>query len=56
MLLVPKAEFERHNVPQIVDLSVRENFSEPPTLYFYLKARDRGLSLEDTEIVTPECD
>ncbi|CZR66971.1 related to choline dehydrogenase and related flavoproteins [Phialocephala subalpina] len=52
----PLAELKKHNIPQICDLPVGENYSDHPVFQTFWKVRDRGLSLGDMPMVTPECD
>ncbi|KAH6673543.1 hypothetical protein B0J14DRAFT_654204 [Halenospora varia] len=52
----PATELKSHNIHQIADLPVGENFSDHPFFHTFWKVRDRGLSLGDMPMVTPECD
>ncbi|KUJ17157.1 alcohol oxidase [Mollisia scopiformis] len=52
----PTEELKKHNIPQICHLPVGENYSDHPNFQTFWKVRDRGLSLGDMPMVTPECD
>ncbi|KAE8452657.1 hypothetical protein EG329_013916 [Mollisiaceae sp. DMI_Dod_QoI] len=52
----PSAELKKHNIAEICDLPVGENYSDHPVFQTFWKLRDRGLSLGDMPLVTPECD
>ena len=39
-----------------MELPVGENYSDHPFFHTFWKVRDRGLSLGDMPMVTPECD
>ena len=52
----PKSELQKHGIAQVVDLPVEENISDHPFLATFWKDKDRGLSLGDMEMVTPDCD
>ncbi|PVH80318.1 GMC oxidoreductase [Cadophora sp. DSE1049] len=52
----PKAELQKHQIRQLADLPVGDNFSDHPYMATFWKVRERGLSLGDMEMVTPDCD
>ncbi|KAH6722993.1 glucose dehydrogenase [Leptodontidium sp. MPI-SDFR-AT-0119] len=52
----PKSGLQQHQIQQIAELPVGENFSEHPFLCTFWKVRDRGLAIGDMEMITPECD
>lgn len=52
----PKSELDRHNIPQIANLPVGENYAEHPTLSMYWTVGEANATLGDAEPQTPECD
>jgi choline dehydrogenase-like flavoprotein len=52
----PSAELAKHNIAQIIDLPVGENYSDHPNIQTFWKVRDRGLSLGDMPMTSPTCD
>ncbi|OJJ30841.1 hypothetical protein ASPWEDRAFT_119408 [Aspergillus wentii DTO 134E9] len=52
----PKSELDRHNIPQIANLPVGENYAEHPTLSMYWTVGEANATLGGAEPQTPECD
>jgi len=46
----------KHSIHQVSELPVGENYPDHPFFHTFWKLRDRGLSLGDMPLVTPDCD
>jgi hypothetical protein len=46
----------KHSIHQVSELLVGENYSDHPFFHNFWKLLDRGLSLGDMPLVTPDCD
>ncbi|KAG0649433.1 Dehydrogenase patE [Hyphodiscus hymeniophilus] len=52
----PLDELNKHVIHQICDLPVGENYSDHPVFHTFWKLRDRGLTMGDMPLISPECD
>jgi hypothetical protein len=51
----PSKKLKKHNIHQISEPPVGANDSDHPFFHTFCKLRDRGLSLGDMSLVTPDC-
>jgi hypothetical protein len=49
-------EVKKHDIEQVIELPVGQNYSDHPVLATYWHLRERGLAMGDVEMITSECD